>query len=721
MTTKLTPCRTTTNTATSIALLSSSPSSRSYSYFYCRCHARYSSHHHRSSSSSSPSLLLHLPHRHRSYHHHISPSPSPSPSSSPPLTRHRQTLSSLLPRMPPTATATATATANGHAFSTLASEKPPSNLGNIGPIAEDATVVGGGEDVRAVPAPGESLTLEGIRVRREKAGKLVAPTASYSDSDMFKSPQNLNKPKARRWDHLLSEESSSRKPCMLKQAALNLKKPGIISLGGGLPSSENFPIDEISIRVPRPPHFNRDPSSTLTPAANASGTSRDVEVEEEIRIGKHDVALRDGVYDLSIALNYGQSIGSAQLLRWVTEHTELVYNPPYADWRCALTIGSTGALESALRTFCDRARNDSLLTEEYSFATALETVAPLGIRVFGVAMDGQGLRADSLDEVLTNWDEDARGGARKPTVLYTVPSGQNPTGATMGTQRRRDIYDVCSKHDVYIFEDEPYYFLQMPDYKPKGSGSGSADYSAPLTTTPNGNSNGNVSSSSSPSATEEEAFLKTLIPTLLSMDRDGRVLRMDSFSKVVVPGARTGWITASAQVVERYIRHAECASQGPSGISQAVLYKLLDEAWGHAGYLRWLMSLRDEYARRRDTLLAACEEFLPREVVSWVPPKAGMFLWLKIDHTKHPDFSASSGEGEKKEKKGSSILDIEEGIFDACIDKGVLACRGSWFRAEQDREPSGLFFRVTFAAASEGDMRAAIERLGAAVRESFGL
>jgi len=97
-----------------------------------------------------------------------------------------------------------------------------------------------------------------------------------------------------------------------------------------------------------------------------------------------------------------------------------------------------------------------------------------------------------------------------------------------------------------------------------------------------------------------EAFLKTLIPTYLSMDVDGRVMRMDSFSKVIAPGTRVGWITASEQIVERFVRHNECSNQNPSGISQLVLYKLLDESWGHDGYLQWLINLRLQYTKRRD-------------------------------------------------------------------------------------------------------------------------
>ncbi|KAI0515298.1 aromatic amino acid aminotransferase-like protein [Xylaria bambusicola] len=518
----------------------------------------------------------------------------------------------------------------------------------------------------------EPLNLAGIAARRAKAGKLIAGTAAYSDSDMFKSPHAFDQPKAKRWDHILTDDVISRQPCALKQAARFLKKPGMLSLGGGLPSSDNFPIESISMHVPQAPLF--DKASTETPESIAT-------------IGKHDIRDKDGVFDLAVGLNYGQSIGSAQMLRWVTEHTELVSRPPYADWRCALSIGSTGALDSALRMFCDRNRRDSVLTEEYSFSTALETIHPLGIKIVGVRVDEQGLLPDSLDETLSSWDEIARG-ARKPTVLYTVPSGQNPTGATMGAQRRQDVYNVCRKHDIFIFEDEPYYYLQMPPYDKAKS------LARP----------GAVDSSSNQ---DPEEFLKTLIPTMLSIDIDGRVLRMDSFSKVIIPGSRMGWITASEQVIERYIRLQECVAQGPSGLSQVLLYKLLDETWGHDGYLRWLVNLRSEYTRRRDTLLDACEKYLPKDVVSWTPPTAGMFHWLHVDHSRHPHA------GQK------TILEIEEEIFDSCVERGVLACRGSWFSAERDVEPTGLFFRTTFAAASQSDMDVAVKRLGEAIRASF--
>ena len=192
------------------------------------------------------------------------------------------------------------------------------------------------------------------------------------------------------------------------------------------------------MRVPQVPNFSEEATRTAG---------------QDVTIGKYDITQKDAVYDLSIALNYSQAHGSPQLMRFVTEHTELIHNPPYADWQSCLTVGSTGAFEQALRMLCDKDRNDSVLTEDYSFSTALETIAPMGIRAFGVKMDEEGLIPESMDEMLTNWDVDARGGARKPHVLYTVPSGQNPTGATQGVQRRKDVYAVAQKHDLYILED----------------------------------------------------------------------------------------------------------------------------------------------------------------------------------------------------------------------------------------------------------------------------
>ncbi|KAF5970442.1 aromatic amino acid aminotransferase I [Fusarium coicis] len=504
-----------------------------------------------------------------------------------------------------------------------------------------------------------------MRERRATATKIRPGTAAMSDSDMFKLP-STGKPLARRWDAHFSSESN-RPPCILKQAAGYVNTPGLISLGGGFPSSEYFPISEIAMRIP-------SLSQKQIPLESHGSTA------QIARIGKYDTASGTSDYDISIAFNYGQATGSPQMMRWVTEHVDLVYDPPYADWAVCLTVGSTGALEQTVRMLCDRFRNDSILTEEYTFATAMETFVPQGIKTFGVKMDEEGLLPSHMDHILATWDEEARS-ARKPHLLYTVPSGQNPTGATQSLERRREIYSVCQKHNIFIIEDEPYYFIQMKPYTER-----STDVAENETV---------------------DDFLSSLVPSYLSMDVDGRVLRMDSFSKVLVPGSRMGWITASKEVIQKYLCHAEVANQGPSGISQLIVWKLVDETWGHEGYIKWLIDLKTNYTRRRNALLAACENYLPTDIVSWTPPAAGMFLWLKLDHTKHPDY------------RHRSLGDIEEEIFQHSIKQGVLFARGSWFRAEAHKELNELFLRVTFASAAEEEMCAAVQRLSAAIKKSF--
>ncbi|PKY01582.1 amino acid aminotransferase [Aspergillus campestris IBT 28561] len=510
------------------------------------------------------------------------------------------------------------------------------------------------------------LTVDGVAALRANGPQVPTGVAPSTSSDMFKSPACYTKPKAKSWDHVLSIESQSRKVSTLKGAAKYLKNPGLISLGGGLPSPEYFPFQELSIKVPTPPGFGPQ-------ATRENGTV--------LTSAKGDVRNGKSLYDLEVALNYGQAIGAPQLLRFVTEHTEIIHNPPYADWQCCLNAGSTYAWDTVLRMLCNR--GDYIMMEEYTFSSAQETVLPQGVNVVPIKMDEQGLLPGSLDDVLSSWDEAARG-ARKPFVLYTIPTGQNPTGATQQGERRKAIYEVAQKHDVIIVEDEPYYFLQMQPY----TGPDAEPVPPPKT---------------------HDDFIKSLIPSYLSLDVDGRVIRLESFSKVLSPGSRTGWIVAAEQFIERFVRNCETSSQNPCGFSQIAFFKLLDEHWGHAGYLDWLIDIRLSYTNRRDAMVHACETHLPREIASWNPPAAGMFHWIQIDWQKHPGLAS-----------GKTREAIEQEIFQAAVDNGVLVSRGSWFTASGLREES-MFFRATFAAASAENIEEAIKRFGDALRIQFGL
>ena len=122
----------------------------------------------------------------------------------------------------------------------------------------------------------------------------------------------------------------------IKAVAKYLKTPGIISLGGGIPSSEYFPYDQMTLKVPTIDHFSEQQTHDMGTVVTA---------------GKFDLEQGESLFDIKTAFNYGQGLGSPQLLRFVVEHAELVHNPPYRDWHCTLTIGSTSALDMALRLF----------------------------------------------------------------------------------------------------------------------------------------------------------------------------------------------------------------------------------------------------------------------------------------------------------------------------------------------------------------------------------
>ncbi|KAH6887072.1 pyridoxal phosphate-dependent transferase [Thelonectria olida] len=523
------------------------------------------------------------------------------------------------------------------------------------------------------PATGSEseLCVDVLRPHRRQVSASQWGVAAICSSETFKTRHDSHKPMAKKWHHRLSNESISRTGSTLKAAFKHLQNPGIISLGGGLPLSEYFPFETMDLTV-RPLHDS-----------HSDGDAETITKDLHLRSSKTDMLHGNSIYDLTIALNYCQGSGSAQLLRWITEHTELVHNPPYADWQCTMTVGNTSALDMALRMFVKR--GDFVLSDDYTFSSSVEAASPMGARFLGVEMDDEGMIPQSLHETLQNWNPGAHDGSRKPFLLYLVPTGQNPTGSTQSLRCRKDIYRVAQEHDLIILEDDPYYFLQMDPITPPSETNG-------LPRPPR------------PSA---ETLLAAIVPSYLSLDTDGRVIRMDSFSKVVSPGLRLGWISASQQIVERYKIHSDVSTQSPSGLSQLALFKLLDEHWGHAGFLNWLLHLRHEYTVRRDFTTSSCNRHLPKSIVSWKPTQAGMFQWLKIDWRKHPHVSTKSS------------LEIEEEIWVECIKQGALVARGSWFYATAGKAHPDVFYRITFAAATLDKIDEALSRFGQALRTVF--
>jgi len=276
-------------------------------------------------------------------------------------------------------------------------------------------------------------------------------------------------------------------------------------------------------------------------------------------------------------------------------------------------------------------------------------------------------------------------------------------------QRRLDIYNICSQFDLILIEDDPYWNLYYPSSGTKECGAYNDNMSPD-------DPHHNYSTQSLGGQSTGFQFLDELIPSFLSIDTDGRVIRLDSFSKTIAPGCRLGWITAQPSVCEQLFRITDGTTQQPSGFTQAIVAQLIGEfgninltngaaaetspGWGLAGWVRWLECLRSTYERRMIKMATVFSEnrFVDSETgqtemfnFNW--PKGGMFIWVEISISSHPLFSS---------------IDPKRLIFALWIlctqhPYRVLISPGGDFAADETiKEERGyLFLRFCFAAVEE--------------------
>lgn len=210
-------------------------------------------------------------------------------------------------------------------------------------------------------------------------------------------------------------------------------------------------------------------------------------------------------------------------------------------------------------------------------------------------VDEYGLIPSKLESMLNTFHD--VGGRAKPRVLYIIPTGQNPGGATLTTERKKEIYKIACRHDLIILEDDPYNFLSYG--------------SAPA-----------------PPVGRDADFTRPVAPSFFSLDTEGRVLRFDSFSKVLSSGLRLGTVTGPKAFVERMDLVSQAAALHTSGVSQMMVSKLLTH-WGASGWSEHVRKVSLFYARRRDVFLAAVERHLSG-LVDYTVPTAGMFVYFHL-------------------------------------------------------------------------------------------
>ncbi|KAG0247644.1 Aromatic/aminoadipate aminotransferase 1 [Mortierella polycephala] len=491
-------------------------------------------------------------------------------------------------------------------------------------------------------------------------------------------------PMAQDFSSFLSLEAAARKKSPLK-GLLRFMKGDMLSLGGGLPHPSTFPFLSLSAEITamRPGAVNGDTAPVKAKVARATEL---VTVPHAPQAGK--------IESLTTSLQYGMGTGITSLREFCKEHINRVHCPKYQDWDVMLSAGNTDAYAKVVAMLCNR--GDKILVEEWTYPTALETIEPLGIGHVAVKMDEEGMSAVALKDLLDNWGSTPeQANEAKPRVVYLIPTGQNPTGATMSVQRRRDIIQVAQEHNLILIEDDPYYYLQF--------------------------SAGRDQQQSDNGAIDGGTNAIGLMPSLLSLDTDGRVIRLDTFSKTLAPGCRVGYVSMNAHFCAIIQYHNEVTTQQPSGFSQGLLAEMLVSHWGQEGYTRYLTeNVRTEYLNRCQHLQTSFRKHVNGNLASFIEPSAGMFIWIKIHLERHHRFGAVS----------DSVLMLD--LFNKCVENNVLMVPGWQFSCKPkpaDMDPADLlnvwaddqctYLRATFAYATFEQMEEAMVRFGHSLDAAF--
>lgn len=286
---------------------------------------------------------------------------------------------------------------------------------------------------------------------------------------------------------------------------------------------------------------------------------------------------------------------------------------------------------------------DAILAESPTYTGALSVLENLDCTIADIPTDAHGIIPHHLDEMLRTWPQHNPSGRTdqpRPHCLYTVPSGGNPTGISSTLERKQAIYGICSKYDVIIVEDDPYYFLQ---------------------------------------------FSKTRIPSYLSMDTEGRVLRLDSMSKVLAAGLRLGWVAGPKVLVERINLHTMGTNLQPAGISQGMAYSLL-EKWGHKGFLEHVDRVADFYKEKRDEMVECLDRYMVGRG-EWAVPDAGMFVWIKLL---------------------GGVTDAFDLVLNKLLKENVLVVPGLAFMPQQNKSE---YIRISYSNINKENMGIALKTL----------
>ncbi len=358
--------------------------------------------------------------------------------------------------------------------------------------------------------------------------------------------------------------------------------------------------------------------------ATGTGDSR-MFPAEDFRKVIQAVMRRDGV----AALEYGEYSGYAPL-RSTIAHVLTSQGLRARPENILITAGSQQAL--ALASQLRLRPSDVVLVESPTYSGALDLFRALTLKLVGIPTDEHGMQVEKLEKLLQQ---------HHPRLIYTIPSFHNPTGACLSNPRRRQLMALADQYNVPILEDD-----FVGDLRYEGS--------AP--------------------------------PPLKALDPGGRVIYVSTFSKMLMPGLRVGFLLAEGPVYEKLVSYKRANDLATSNLIQRAL-----EAYVTVGrYQAHLRRSCQVYRRRRDAMAQAVNRHLPSGV-HFAQPQGGLFLWLRLPHG----------------------LSSDELLPLAC-DEGVAFAPGARFFV--DSAEGEQYLRLNFVAHPPESIEVGIRRLGKAIK-----
>ena len=334
------------------------------------------------------------------------------------------------------------------------------------------------------------------------------------------------------------------------------------------------------------------------------------------------------------ALQYGVTEGDPELRTQVKERLARVEKIGTNEDEVLIVSGGQQAIDLTTKNLINE--GDTVIVEEPSFIGALNAFRSFGAKLAGVPMDHEGMQPDALERVIAEHP-----GAK---MIYTIPTFQNPMGVTMPLERRRAVYEIAKKHGLVIIEDNPY---------------------------------------------GELAFDGVKVPTIKSMDTDGIVVYCGSFSKVLAPGLRIGFVYANRALIQKLV----VAKQVEDVHTPMLTQLLASEYLKRYNLDDVIVKMRALYRRKCAGMLAAIERYFP-EGVTHTTPKGGLFVWCDLGHG----------------------LDTQKLTVQAMARK-VVYVPGATFMTDMNRPCSGL--RLNYSTMTDDRIEEGIRLLGEVFTEAL--